>query len=97
LGIGYDGRGDIEQAARTAASLCPYQEGALLGIERHLATAGQPDPDLVIRTSGERRLSGFLLWQSADATPHFDYRMWPEWNDSALLMPSPPTPRRLGR
>ena len=85
LGIGYDGRSDIEQAARAAACLSPSLEQAALGIDQHLATAGQPDPDLVVRTSGERRLSGFLLWQSADATLHFDDRMWPEWNDAALL------------
>ncbi|MFD9394979.1 polyprenyl diphosphate synthase [Streptomyces sp. NPDC060000] len=85
LGIGYDGRGDIEQAARAAAHLNAGDDTAALGIGQHLATAQQPDPDLVVRTSGERRLSGFLLWQSADATLHFDDRLWPEWNDAALL------------
>ncbi|MFJ4084990.1 polyprenyl diphosphate synthase [Streptomyces iakyrus] len=85
LGIGYDGRGDIERAARTAALLNAGNDTAALGISQHLATAEQPDPDLVIRTSGERRLSGFLLWQSADATLHFDDRMWPEWDTTALL------------
>ncbi|MEU6462180.1 polyprenyl diphosphate synthase [Streptomyces sp. NPDC046976] len=85
LGIGYDGRADIAQAARAAADLSSVPEQTAHDIDRHLSTAGQPDPELVVRTSGERRLSGFLLWQSTDATLHFDDRMWPEWNDSALL------------
>ncbi len=43
----------------------------------HLYTAGRPDPDLIIRTSGERRLSGFLLWQSVHSELHFCDVFWP--------------------
>ena len=49
------------------------------GIGEHLYTSGQPDPDLVIRTSGEQRLSGFLLWQSAYSEIWFTEAYWPEF------------------
>ena len=48
-------------------------------IAEHLYTKGQPDPDLVIRTSGEQRLSGFLLWQSAYSEIWFTEAYWPEF------------------
>ena len=48
-------------------------------IAAHLYTSGQPDPDLVIRTSGEQRLSGFLLWQSAHSEFWFCEAYWPEF------------------
>ena len=48
-------------------------------ISGHLYTKGQPDPDLVIRTSGEQRLSGFLLWQSAHSEYYFCEVYWPEF------------------
>jgi short-chain Z-isoprenyl diphosphate synthase len=48
-------------------------------IAEHLYTKGQPDPDLVIRTSGEQRLSGFLLWQTANAEFHFTDVYWPDF------------------
>ena len=48
-------------------------------IAEHLYTRGQPDPDLVIRTSGEQRLSGFLLWQTANTEFHFTDVYWPEF------------------
>jgi short-chain Z-isoprenyl diphosphate synthase len=49
------------------------------GIGEHLYTSGQPDPDLVIRTSGEQRLSGFMLWQSAYSEIWFTEVFWPEF------------------
>ena len=49
------------------------------GIDANLYTSGQPDPDLVIRTSGEQRLSGFLLWQSAYSEMWFTDAYWPEF------------------
>ena len=48
-------------------------------ISEHLYTAGQPDPDLIIRTSGEQRLSGFLLWQSAHSEFYFCEALWPDF------------------
>jgi short-chain Z-isoprenyl diphosphate synthase len=54
-------------------------------IARHLYTAGQPDPDLVIRTSGELRLSNFLLWQSAHAELYFCDTYWPAFREVDFL------------
>ncbi|MDR0959884.1 MAG: isoprenyl transferase [Propionibacteriaceae bacterium] len=48
-------------------------------IADHLYTAGQPDPDLIIRTSGEQRLSGFLMWQSAHSEFYFCEALWPDF------------------
>src|SRR5699024_3391614 len=55
------------------------------GIGAHLYTSGQPDPDLVIRTSREQRLSGFLLWQSAYPAVCFVETYWPEFRRVDLL------------
>jgi len=52
--------------------------------ERYLSTAGMPDPDLVIRTSGEHRLSNFLLWQSAYAELVFLDVLWPDFGPVAF-------------
>lgn len=48
-------------------------------VENHLYTKGQPDPDLIIRTSGEQRLSGFLMWQSAHSEFYFCEALWPDF------------------
>jgi len=48
-------------------------------ISEHLYTRGQPDPDLIIRTSGEQRLSGFLMWQSAHSEFYFCEALWPDF------------------
>ena len=48
-------------------------------IDRYLYTAGQPDPELVIRTSGEQRLGGFLLWQSHQSEFYFCEAYWPDF------------------
>jgi short-chain Z-isoprenyl diphosphate synthase len=48
-------------------------------ISQHLYTRGQPDPDLLIRTSGEQRLSGFLMWQSAYSEYYFCEALWPDF------------------
>ena len=55
-------------------------------IDQHLYTAGLPDPDLIIRTSGEVRLSGFLLWQSAQSEFYFTDVYWPEFRKSPLYV-----------
>jgi short-chain Z-isoprenyl diphosphate synthase len=86
IAIGYDGRTEIVEAVRsllsTAAAAGSTVEDAaqrltVEGIAAHLYTGGRPDPDLVIRTSGERRMSGFLLWQSSNAELYFCDVYWP--------------------
>jgi undecaprenyl diphosphate synthase len=78
----YGGRWDIAQAAqKVAASGQPISE---LALDRALALAHVPDPDLIIRTGGELRISNFLLWQAAYAELHFTDKLWPEFDDAAL-------------
>lgn len=73
--LSYSGRWDIGQAAeRWAADGAP--EGRYAD---YLATAGIPDPDLLIRTSGEQRISNFLLWQSAYTEFYFTDTLWPDF------------------
>ncbi|THV42381.1 isoprenyl transferase [Glycomyces buryatensis] len=88
LAICYGGQREIADAVRsymleqaaTGASLEQVAESIdAEGIAGHLYTAGQPDPDLVIRTSGEQRLSGFLLWQSAYSEYFFCDSNWPDF------------------
>lgn len=86
IAVGYGGRREIVDAVRKALAELA-SEGKTLSdaatqltadvIARHLYTAGQPDPDLIIRTSGEIRLSGFLLWQSAHSEYYFSDVNWP--------------------
>ena len=85
--LSYSGKWDILQAAkRYAAELmeCPEKSDELLsmdinGFDRYLATAGIPDPDLIIRTSGECRLSNYLLWQGAYSELLFVDTLWPDF------------------
>ncbi len=88
VAVGYGGRREIADAVRSL-----LQEHATRGtsleelaqtldvehIADHLYTKGQPDPDLVIRTSGEQRLGGFLLWQSAKSEFYFCEAYWPDF------------------
>ncbi|MGQ4910927.1 MAG: polyprenyl diphosphate synthase [Candidatus Thorarchaeota archaeon] len=82
VAIGYSGRAELVDAVRAIAS--KIESGELDSdsideelIESHLYTKGTPDPDLIIRTSGEERLSGFLLWQSAYSELYFAQIYWP--------------------
>lgn len=84
FGIGYDGRADIRQAVARALRSPDYDEREELPVDRYLSTAGLPDLELMVRSAGERRLSGFLLYQAADATMHFDDRYWPDYDRHAL-------------
>ena len=59
--------------------------GAIARFAEHLYTKGQPDPDLVIRTSGEQRLGGFLLWQSAKSEFYFCEAYWPDFRHVDFL------------
>ena len=78
----YGGRGDIARAAaQLAARGEPLTEANL---DAAMALSHVPDPDLVIRTGGEQRLSNFLLWQSAYAELFFSDRLWPEFDEAAL-------------
>jgi short-chain Z-isoprenyl diphosphate synthase len=86
--VGYGGRREVVDAVRSllnehADQGTPLDELAqLLDVEHiadHLYTRGQPDPDLVIRTSGEQRLSGFLMWQSAHSEFYFCEAFWPDF------------------
>jgi short-chain Z-isoprenyl diphosphate synthase len=88
MAVGYGGRREITDAVRSllhehAAAGGTLEELAEVldvdHIAEHLYTAGQPDPDLVIRTSGEQRLSGFLLWQSAFSEFYFHDANWPDF------------------
>ena len=88
VAVGYGGRRELADAVRAllhehASRGTTIEELAeILDVEHiaeHLYTKGQPDPDLVIRTSGEQRLSGFLLWQSAHSEFYFCEAMWPDF------------------
>ncbi len=80
--LSYSGKWDILQAAKKAASeLSPEEFQAMeqADFDRYLVTAGFPDPDLLIRTSGELRISNYLLWQSAYTEFYFTDVLWPDF------------------
>ncbi|MYS83316.1 isoprenyl transferase [Embleya scabrispora] len=94
VAVGYGGRHEIADAVRSllvehAGKGTSIEELAeVLDVEHiaeHLYTRGQPDPDLVIRTSGEQRLSGFLLWQSAHSEFYFCEAFWPDFRKVDFL------------
>ena len=78
----YGGRWDIAQAARKLAS--HGEEITEQSLDRAMALAHVPDPDLLIRTGGELRISNFVLWQAAYSELHFSDRLWPEFDEAAL-------------
>jgi len=89
IAVNYGGRQEILEAARRLARLA--KEGALDpealtegDLEAGLCTAGQPMPDLIVRPSGEQRLSNFLLWQSAYAELWFSDVLWPDFMPAHL-------------
>ena len=88
IAVGYGGRQEVVDAVKSlliersskGESLSSVAETLDADeISRHLYTGGQPDPDLVIRTSGEQRLSGFLMWQSAYSEFWFCEAYWPDF------------------
>ncbi len=88
VAVGYGGRREIADAVRSllqeqaAAGRTLEELADVIDVEHiaeHLYTKGQPDPDLVIRTSGEQRLGGFLLWQSAHSEFYFCEALWPDF------------------
>ena len=94
VAVGYGGRREVVDAVRSLLTEHASQGTSLdelaqlLDVEHiaeHLYTKGQPDPDLVIRTSGEQRLSGFLLWQSAHSEFYFCEAYWPDFRHVDFL------------
>ncbi|HVA61026.1 MAG TPA: isoprenyl transferase [Mycobacteriales bacterium] len=94
VAVGYGGRREIADAVRSllqehaSRGFSIEEVASYLDVEHiaeHLYTRGQPDPDLVIRTSGEQRLSGFLLWQSAHSEFYFCEAYWPEFRKVDFL------------
>ena len=90
LALSYGGRSEITQAVQAIAQKC--LAGTLIPgeidqsmLEQHLYTASLPDPDLVIRTGGETRLSNFLLWQASYAELYFTEILWPDFRKKDLL------------
>ncbi|MEL7462596.1 MAG: polyprenyl diphosphate synthase [Pseudomonadota bacterium] len=89
IAMNYGGRAEIAAAAKRLASRAASGEIAAedvddAAVEAELDTAGLPDPDLVIRTSGEQRVSNFLLWQAAYAEFLFVDELWPDFDRAAL-------------
>ena len=89
LALSYSGRWEITEAARKIAQ--EAKAGTLDpetitedSIAAHLATAGMPDPELLIRTSGELRISNFLLWQLAYSELYFTNKYWPDFRKEDL-------------
>lgn len=94
IAVGYGGRREIADAVRSLLQEHAKSGGTIeelvevLDVEHiaeHLYTRGQPDPDLIIRTSGEQRLSGFLLWQSAHSEFYFCDANWPDFRHVDFL------------
>jgi len=87
--LNYGGRDEILRAARAFAAQC-VESGSVPeemeedAFSRHLYSAGTPDPDLIIRPSGELRVSNFLLWQSAYAEYYFTDVLWPDFSEAEL-------------
>jgi len=88
IAVSYGGRNELRDAVRSLLAEHAKNGTSIddlantLDIEHiaeHLYTKGQPDPDLIIRTSGEQRLSGFLMWQSAHSEFYFCEALWPDF------------------
>lgn len=98
LCLSYGGRAEMLDAVkRLSAGATECTEAAF---EKYLWTAGIPDPDLIIRTSGEMRLSGFLPWQSIYSELFFTKTLWPDFNEAefaSILKEYTLRERRVGR
>jgi undecaprenyl diphosphate synthase len=83
LAVNYGGRDEIIRAVKSLLSsdACLDEKS----IRECLDTPHIPDPDLVIRTGGERRISNFLLWQAAYAELYFSDKLWPDWTEADLM------------
>lgn len=90
VALNYSGRSEIIQACRELAAECAAtgrnpEEITECDFERRLSTAGLPDPDLLIRTSGEMRVSNFLLWQIAYSEIYVTETLWPDFRQANLF------------
>lgn len=94
IAVGYGGRHEITQAVRgylrekadegrTLADIA--DEVTIDDITDHMYTKGQPDPDLIIRTSGEQRMSGFMIWQAVHTEFYFAETYWPDFRRTDFL------------
>ena len=91
IALNYSGRAELVDAVRSAARAVQSGAVSIEAIDEewlagHLATAGVPDPDLLIRTSGELRISNFLLWQIAYTEIHITPVLWPDFTTRDLLL-----------
>ncbi|WP_353411597.1 isoprenyl transferase [Arenicella sp. 4NH20-0111] len=89
VAINYGGRWDITQASKRIAEKVSAGEIRVQDIDEktlanELTTSGQPDPDLFIRTSGEYRISNFMLWQAAYSEFYFTDLLWPDFDEAAF-------------
>ena len=90
--LSYSGKWDILQAARTMAlelldnpeKRADVEGMSVADFDKYLITAGFPDPDLIVRTSGEHRLSNYLLWQGAYSEFYFTETLWPDFRKEEL-------------
>ena len=83
--INYSGKWDIVQAANRFAEENPGRQMLPEDFDKYLITAGVPDPDLLIRTSGEERISNFLPWQLAYSEFYFTDTLWPDFNRNSFI------------
>lgn len=84
LALSYSGRSDILEAAKSLATYHSADECTEENFSKYLSLADQPDVDLLIRTSGEQRISNFLLWQCAYAEFYFTDTLWPDFSKKDL-------------
>ena len=90
IALNYGGKWDLTQACRKIAEQALNQELGLDDISpdqisQHLSTANMPDPDLFIRTGGEKRISNFILWQLAYTELYFTDKCWPEFDEAEFF------------
>ncbi len=89
LALNYGGRAEIVRATKRICTLVLQKEIDIAQVNEdifshNLDTGSEPDPDLIVRTAGERRLSNFLLWQSAYSELYFSDKTWPDFSNKDL-------------
>ena len=99
IGFNYGGRNEILRAVNELLQ-SGAKEVTQEMLEKHLYTSGLPDPDFIVRTSGEQRISNFMLWQGAYSELYFPKVCWPDFNNKQLekaLLEFEKRDRRFGR